>query len=338
MKNYYEKALNLRDEYGWDNKDWARHTGIRQSYLEAIANGSAPEDKDVLKELIQSTMYSKFKGMPKMARFSSPVVLAISIHKGGSGKTTCAVGIADDLASRGYNVLLIDSDSQMDATSTLLPGVDTSTKSLFASLAVGSDVRPQIFETNYDRLDIVPSSTRMASAEAMLMSQATSGIKSDYTFRAILEGVRNDNYYDFIIVDMDKTIGSLNRSILTGCTHLLMVAEASLYHLSGFAVMKEQFDVIKDTTNPDLELLGVVFNKVSARKSIVSEMESTFDENLPGFRFKSYIRNDASVEKAQWNNLPLRVYNKRSNAWKDIMAVTDEIIERLSNSSLLIKK
>lgn len=283
-------------------------------------------------------MTGKFRGVPKLLRFSSPIIIGVCIHKGGSGKTTCSIGIADELASRGYNVLLIDSDSQMDATTTILPGVDTSQKSLFPAIAMSGDIREQIYTTDETTLDIVPSSTRMASVETLLVSQSASGIQSERVFSNILKGVREDGYYDFVIIDMDKNIGVLNRSILTGCTHLLMVSEASLYNLSGFSVMHEQYESVCKTTNPDLSLLGVVLNKVMARKSIVNETMALFDESFPGVRFEHFIRQDAAVEKAQWNNISLRKYNKRSNAWRDIVAVTDELLCRIEKSPLVISR
>ena len=51
--------------------------------------------------------------------------IAVSISKGGTGKTTTAVNLSAGLARAGYKVLLIDTDTQSQAGSAL--GVDLQT-------------------------------------------------------------------------------------------------------------------------------------------------------------------------------------------------------------------
>lgn len=333
--SFWDDAVSKARELGWDNKDWSRHVGVTQRYLDQIVSGSFPEDEDLKAHLIHLTAEHADEGGTGLYRFSSPVIIAACTHKGGGGKTTCSVALADELARRGYNVLLIDSDSQMDATSTVIPNEDRPNKSLFPVIVCGSDIREQICETQYNRLDMVPSSTRMASAEAMLFSQQMNMLSSNETpaemlFKKSLEPLVKENYYDFVFVDMDKTVGVLNRTILNGCTHLLMMAECSYYHMAGAVTMKSQYEGVKRDSNANLELLGVIFNKVTKRKSIVNIAIADFDSVMPGARFENMVRNDANIEKAQWSNLTLYAYNPSCNGCKDFSAVTDELLQRLS--------
>lgn len=327
-REYYSEVLALRDKYGWDNKEWARHTGIVQNILEAADRGELPDDNDILKMLMEATKENRRTNTSKMLRFKSPVIVGACLHKGGSGKTTCLVNIADDLATRGYNVLFIDSDSQMNATTTLLPG-EESEMNLFTAFSNVVDIRKFIRETQHERLDIVPGSRMMGAAEAVLSSQAPRGVQPAHVFRKVLEGVIQENYYDFVFVDMDKSVGILNHSILAGCTHMLVVSECAGYCVDGISdvVTFSQNTVMQ--TNPELQFLGIVLNKVSARKRLTKTVMDGLDESFPGKRFQASIRVDANVEQSQWEGQTIREYNHRCNAWKDIMNVTDELIGRV---------
>ena len=330
LKEFWKQATDIAETRGWDIKTWSRLIGLEQRMLESMVSGDYPDDEEALAELVRMTETVPADAKDELFHFKSPVVIASCIHKGGSGKTTCSIALADELADRGYNVLLIDSDSQMDATSTILGDGELPKKNLFNALSCGTDVREQICETRFPRLDIVPSTTKMGSADSMLMSQATLGIHPELTFRAILEELVKENYYDFVFVDMDKTVGFLNKTILAGCSHLLMTAECSIYHMSGVAAMVARYEEIKETINPDLDFLGVVFNKVTKRKSIVSQAVEDFDASLPGKRFNTLVRMDANVEKAQWANTTLRDFSPSANARKDFSDVADELLERIA--------
>lgn len=328
-REFYEPALSLKTNYGWDNKEWARRTGIVQRMLESVERGDFPDDEEVRDMLVSATKDGRKVKTGHLLHFKSPVVIGACLHKGGSGKTTCLVNIADDLSSRGYNVLFIDSDGQMNATSTLLPGEAKPAYNLFSALSSEADIRGFIQDTKYDRLDIVPGSTRMGSAEAVLNSQSPHGITPDMVFKTILAEAIRENYYDFILVDMDKMVGTLNRSILTGCTHMLVVSECASYSSDGISDVVSFYSQVKASSNPDLTFLGIVLNKVVPRKKIVKVMMENLDEVFPEKRFSTYIRMDANVEQSQWEGQTLREYNPRCNAWKDISAVTDELVERV---------
>lgn len=328
-KDFYNPALALKDQYGWDTKEWARRTGIVQRILESVENGKYPDDEEILDMLVSATKDGRKVKTSNLLRFKAPVVIGACLHKGGSGKTTCLVNIADDLSNRGYNVLFIDSDGQMNATSTLLPGETKPAYNLFSAISSEADIRGFIQETEHERLDIVPGSTRMGSAEAVLNSQSPHGITPDMVFKTILAEAIEENYYDFILVDMDKMVGTLNRSILTGCTHMLVVSECASYSSDGISDVYSFYNQVKATSNPDLSFLGILLNKVVPRKKVVKVMMENLDEIFPGKRFNTYIRMDANVEQSQWEGQTLREYNSRSNAWKDISAVTDELIERV---------
>ena len=190
-------------------------------------------------------------------------------------------------------------------------------------------LRTQIVRTPARRLDLVPSSIRMASMESLISVRAHEGLDSLSLFKNCMEPLVADNYYDFVFVDMDKTIGKLNETILNGCTHLLMVAECAVFHVKGIGVMFAQYNRVKAAGNPDLKLLGVVLNKVPSKKEIVRIVNGVVDNLQPGLRFQACIREDDNVVKSQWNQVLLSEQNRRCRASRDMEEVAKEFLTRI---------
>lgn len=61
---------------------------------------------------------------PDLPRKRQPMVLAIANQKGGVGKTTVTLGLAEAAAAAGLEVVVIDFDSQANLTTTLHPSAD----------------------------------------------------------------------------------------------------------------------------------------------------------------------------------------------------------------------
>ena len=332
MDDFYQEALDLKISYCWDTKEWSRRTGIRQDLLTAVESGAAPDDRELLRTILRETKLGKFRDTKRLKRFVRPNIIAVALHKGGGGKTTVTLNLAGSLAAMGYNVLVIDSDSQMDATSNLLGTKDNQDRSLFNAISEGADIRTQIVRTPARRLDLVPSSIRMASMESLISVRAHEGLDSLSLFKNCMEPLVADNYYDFVFVDMDKTIGKLNETILNGCTHLLMVAECAVFHVKGIGVMSTQYNRVRSRGNPGLRLLGVILNKVPPKKDIVRMVDMILDAQLPGLRFRAFIREDSNVELSQWNQKLLSEQNRRSRASRDMEAVTKEFLVRIDTA------
>lgn len=111
-----------------------------------------------------------------------------------------------------------------------------------------------------------------------------------------------------------------------------MVSECASYSIDGLETMKQQYLLVKEKTNPELEIIGVVLNKVNMRKEIVKKSKDIINEMFPNGCFKNIIKNDATIEKAQWNNTSISDYQKSSNAAKQFRSFTREFLERVEET------
>jgi chromosome partitioning protein len=192
--------------------------------------------------------------------------LAVLNQKGGVGKTTVTLGLASAAAEAGRRVLVVDLDPQ--AASSWVLGIEPGGPSLAAALAdktrSADDARRQITSSAWsDTVDVLPGSSALQGLEA-------GGVKR---LRKLLRHVEPD--YEAILVDCPPSLGHLTRSALIASRHALIVVEPSSLGLRGIGGVADVIDDVWDSHNPDLELGGVVLNRVPA---VSREAERRIDE------------------------------------------------------------
>lgn len=331
---YRKELLKIRDDRCWDNKEWHRATGVDQSVLDGIEAGEVTLDGETYKVLKELTEKSQEL---TMLRFLEPKIIVSWIHKGGTGKSTLASNLAYELSRRGFNVLAIDTDSQADMTSILYPEyIDNQTDmNFYDAFILADDFEEYISRTKYDNLHVISGSAKSEDLEKTL-----STMKSDTRnkiFGKCLKNIMKRNYYDFIIVDMDKSAGMLNRAILEKADYIVTPIEASMFSLKALTTIKAQIEIVNET-NPKLKILGMFFNKVDLRKKGVAEAKQIVEDMFPGCMLTNYLKAESNIENSQMEHMPLaeyaRNFGRYTKATKQFVKLTDEIIQRITKCEM----
>src|SRR5207253_312725 len=103
---------------------------------------------------------------------SSMRTLAISNHKGGSGKTTTAVNLAACLAERGRRVLLVDLDPQASASAWC--GIHAPQHDVSEAFLHGTSLAGLLAKSSWLDVDVLPASTALSGLEKALASEVGS--------------------------------------------------------------------------------------------------------------------------------------------------------------------
>jgi chromosome partitioning protein len=154
------------------------------------------------------------------------VTLVVSNFKGGVGKTTTAMALAQGLSLRGHKVLVIDCDPQGSLTTLfgILPDTEVSDEDTILPLCVGQvdSIRPSIRGTYWDGIDLVAAAPLLFGAEFALPSRQQS--EPDFEFWNVLnvglDEVRAD--YDVIILDTPPSLSYVTINALWAANGMLM--------------------------------------------------------------------------------------------------------------------
>lgn len=137
-------------------------------------------------------------------------IIAISNQKGGVGKTTTAINLSSALSRLGNRVLLVDFDSQGNASQGLGALKSNGQPTVYNVILEDYPIQNAIVHGDKCPVDILPSNMSLAGADLM-MDRLSSG--KEQLLKRALDPIRDQ--YDFILIDCPPSLGLLNTNALT---------------------------------------------------------------------------------------------------------------------------
>src|SRR3954452_18480272 len=180
------------------------------------------------------------------------VTIAVLSQKGGTGKTTTVRTLTDVLGRVGLRVLAIDLDPQGNLSDYF--DVDPDAAPTIGDVLAG---RAKAKDAIHD--DVIPANLSLAEAELALAGK----MGRELTLKKALKGVVDD--YDVVLLDCPPTLGLLTVNALVASTHALITSDAQYFALQGVEQALEVIELARESLNPDLEWLGVVFTIADMR-------------------------------------------------------------------------
>ena len=242
-------------------------------------------------------------------------IVALLNQKGGVGKTTVTLGLASAAAEAGHRVLVVDIDPQ--ASSTWVLGLDpetieTSTAEVFGK----SSPQGAIFESAWSELiHVMPATNRLQAREQGKPKR----------LRDALSPLAE--HYDAILIDCPPSLGNLTTSGLTAADHAVIVVEPSALGLRGISAVADVIDEVWDEHNGDLQLAGVIVNKVPA---VSGEADRRYEEltRIVGKKaiWQPVIPQRVIVNQATGERRSIHSYGARS---VDVSTAFDQLWKRL---------
>lgn len=171
-------------------------------------------------------------------------VISVTNFKGGSGKTTSAVHLAQYLALTGHRVLAIDLDPQasLSAMFGYQPELDlTGNDTLYGAIRYDDQARPlsQIIRgTYFPGLDLVPGNIELQEFEhetPQALTRRHSGIDSGPLFFARIQAALAsvEPNYDVVVIDCPPQLGYLTLSALCASTSVIVTVHPQMLDVAS---------------------------------------------------------------------------------------------------------
>lgn len=245
-------------------------------------------------------------------------VITVTNQKGGVGKTTTASALICGLHQRGASVLGIDLDPQGNLCFSLGQeiGVGYTTYDI---LTHKHSIYEAISHTRYG--DVVPSDVMLSAAEVEFTAP-----RREFMLKEQIQLI--EDRYDFIIIDTPPSLNLLTINAYVASTGLIIPMGPEILSLVGVSQLRDTFETIQKSYNPDLKVLGILMNKYNHRLRLhreVLEMAEEVARQLGTQVFPTKIRSSVDVAAAPAHGQSILTFKPQSNPAMDLRKLIDAV-------------
>ena len=249
-------------------------------------------------------------------------IISFTNQKGGVGKTTTCINLAAYVAAMGKKVLVLDLDSQGNATSGLGIEKNKDLKTIYDVISGDTSLDEVIKPTLLENLDIIPATVDLAGAEIEMVQMP----QREKIIKGILEPVKNS--YDFIMTDCPPSLGLITVNALTASDSIIIPIQCEFFPLEGLTQLMNTIKLIKYHLNPTIDIEGVVMTMKDKRSNLTAQVS---DEILKFFGkrvFFTYIPRNIRLAEAPSHGEPILVYEPYSKGAEAYMSLAEEFLDR----------
>ena len=275
------------------------------------------------------------------------ITLAVANFKGGVGKTTTAMTLAQGLSLRGHNVLVIDCDPQGSLTTLfgILPDTEVGDDDTILPVCLGhqESIMPSVRRTYWNGIDLVAAAPLLFGAEFALPSrqQTEDGFQFWNVLNLSLEEARET--YDVIIFDTPPSLSYVTVNALMAADGVLMPLPPNALDAASAAQFWRLFSdlasqlVVQRGVNKEFDFIRVLLTRVDSQDSTATVVRDWIGQAyegkvLPAEIPKTAIAAAASAEfgtvydvgRHEGNQ---RTYKRALEAYDKVTALMEQIIQ-----------
>jgi ATPases involved in chromosome partitioning len=247
-------------------------------------------------------------------------------QKGRGRENPTSINLAAALAEIGKKTLLVDLDSQGNASSACGLSQDEISPTIYDLLMGEVEAKECIKRSNEDGFDIIPSNRDLMAAEIQLLELDD----RELVLKKALENVTD--LYDFIIIDSPPSMNILTLNALSFAKNLIIPVQCEYYALEGMTGMLESIYQIKDSVNPKLDFMGVVRTMYDSRNSLAVEVSAQLKKYFDDKLFWTFIPRNVRLAEAPSHGMSALRYDPSCSGSKAYLSLAKEVAKKTMES------
>ncbi|MBW2656042.1 MAG: ParA family protein [Deltaproteobacteria bacterium] len=281
-------------------------------------------------------------------------IISIANQKGGVGKTTTSINLSAALAKIGKKVLLVDCDSQANATTGMGFDKPSLEYSLYQGLIGEAGIDDIIYPTMLPKLMMIPADINLIGFEIEMVPVTDREKK----LKGLLDPIKER--YDYIILDCPPALSLLTLNAFTASDAVLIPLQSEIldcppalslltlnaftasdavliplqsefYALEGLGQLLDTIKRVKSSFNPELKIKGILLTLYDKRTNLAQQVVADAEKYFKDMVFKTKIPRNVKLGEAPSYGLPVILYDKLSKGSKSYIAFARELLTRRSH-------
>lgn len=250
--------------------------------------------------------------------------IMVAIQKGGVGKSTTTVILAEMLAASGFKVLVLDLDSQGNTTQMLTQ------RSIYEN--TGRTILEAIKESNpkeyllspKENIDLLPADDMLVSFSRYIYNERISNPIS--TLGNTIREIEGD--YDFILMDCPPNLGDIVLNAIVYSDHIIIPIKPEAFGKDAVERFIDNISDAKRAGHTTADVLGILFTMRDSRVKLERTVGQDLRERYGSLVFDTEIRLRARLEEYALTGVRM---DKRADieALEDYISLAEEVIKRI---------
>lgn len=219
----------------------------------------------------------------------------------------------------GFDVLTLDLDPQGHLSHMMNIPENWNGNTIYDVLINGQNLGESVVNV-CEGLDLLPANISMTRIEVPLSNKT----KREEKLKNILSIVKGE--YDFIIIDTNPTISTLNMNALVASDRVNIVCETQPFSLEGLRILVDEVN----TFYSDMGLkpnFDIIPNKYEIKTATAQEILGALRFEFKDYVLGSIVRKSEDINVASKKKLPVSAFCRpKSASFEDINDLVHEII------------
>ncbi len=252
-------------------------------------------------------------------------VITVANQKGGVGKTTTAINLGTALAAVGKRVLIMDCDSQGNASTGLGIEPMDRRKSSYDVLVGEATMAESILPTKVPNLDILPGDENLAGVETILHDDPRKNFKLRDAFAAFRAAGAK---YDTVLIDCPPSLSTVTVNAMVAANAVLVPLQCEFLAMEGLSQILRTIELVRSGLNPDLEIQGVVLTMYDKRNNLSDQVATEVRTYLGAKVYQTVIPRNVRLSEAPSFGLPAILYDHKCTGSEAYIMLAQEMMQR----------
>lgn len=228
-------------------------------------------------------------------------IIAVANQKGGVGKTTTAVTLAHGLSIKGYEVLMIDLDTQGNVSDAL--GIQKNS-SLYEWLILDKELSDVSMKAR-TRLEVIRSDKTTARLKISLGGMNF----REQILASALKGY--EKFWDHVVIDCAPSVDVLHTAAMVIADLLIIPTKLDQFSIDGVVETINSLETVREMTKSKCKVAGIIptfYDKVTKESHAQLKALADYEPTLtwPPVAQDTSCREASRIGKTLWEITPGR--------------------------------